>query len=347
MYRSRGTLSAPVKTEDDDDLGEWWVTGYNGSGFRQSAGIVMYQDGAVSGTSIPGGIGFSTTSSGKDWSDSRMIIDSVGRVRIGDFGSGGSALPIDLFDTGEKNSLTLSGINRDFSCVSYGDGDGSKCDLAFFRLQGTPDNPTGVGPSSQLGFVNFQGYYPGGPMNSNNRLVRVGAVMDGNPSATSLPARLELYTTPIGATAGLLRMVIKGNGNVGIGTAWPGYLLDVTGDIRVNGNVYNSDQRWKKNIQGLDSPLEKINQLNGVSFEWKKDEFKEMNFSDGRHIGLIAQDVEKIIPEVVSTDPKGYKSVEYANLVAYLIEAVKEQQKEIIELKNKIDILDKRVGKDQ
>ena len=59
-----------------------------------------------------------------------------------------------------------------------------------------------------------------------------------------------------------------------------------------------------------------------------------MNFNEGKRIGLIAQEVETIIPELVSTGKDGYKSVEYTNLVALLIEAVKDQQKEIELLKS-------------
>ena len=54
-----------------------------------------------------------------------------------------------------------------------------------------------------------------------------------------------------------------------------------------------------------------------------------MNFSEGTHIGLIAQEVEEVLPELVDTDTDGFKSVAYANVVAVLIEAVKEQQKQI------------------
>jgi len=91
---------------------------------------------------------------------------------------------------------------------------------------------------------------------------------------------------------------------------------------------YSSDKSLKTNIQALPNALEKLQQLNGISFNWK---------SDGKpSIGLIAQDVEKVYPEVVSTDSKGIKSVDYAKLVSVLIEAVKQQQKEIDGLKAKL-----------
>ena len=77
--------------------------------------------------------------------------------------------------------------------------------------------------------------------------------------------------------------------------------------------------------------------LRGVSFDWRRDEFKDRNFGDRREIGLIAQEVEKIFPELVSTDSQGYRSIAYQNLVPVLIEAVKEQQKTIESQQKQID----------
>ncbi len=124
---------------------------------------------------------------------------------------------------------------------------------------------------------------------------------------------------------------------VGIGTLSPNYTLDVRGNIGNNTTLYHSDKRWKKNIHSLENSLYKILQLQGVSFDWRIKEFAEMNFPSGTKVGLIAQDVEKILPNIVHTDKNGYKSVEYANIVVVLIEAVKEQQKEIDELRKLID----------
>ena len=109
------------------------------------------------------------------------------------------------------------------------------------------------------------------------------------------------------------------------------------------GKVYcpNSDQRLKKNIKSLDNALDKITKLKGISFNWRKDEFPKRSFNDKKQIGVIAQEVEKQFPELVSTDNEGYRSVAYSNLVAPLIEAVKTlknnqdiQQTEINNLKS-------------
>jgi hypothetical protein len=125
-----------------------------------------------------------------------------------------------------------------------------------------------------------------------------------------------------------VRMYISNSGEVGIGTIDPNYDLDVRGTIGNNSTQYHSDRRWKKNVSAYHNALEQVSRLRGVTFEWRRDEFEGMNFPEGNKIGLIAQEVEEVIPELVHTNKDGYKSVEYANLVAVLIEAVKELNKD-------------------
>lgn len=100
-----------------------------------------------------------------------------------------------------------------------------------------------------------------------------------------------------------------------------------------------SDQRWKTEIEPLGKSLEAIKKLNGVSYLWNRDKFPEKAFNEGRQIGLIAQDVEKILPEVVNTDKDGYKSIAYSQIVPLLIEAVKSQQQTIEGQQSQIDEL--------
>jgi hypothetical protein len=103
--------------------------------------------------------------------------------------------------------------------------------------------------------------------------------------------------------------------------------LDVTGDITASGTVTaNSDEKLKENVITIENALEKVLSLRGVEYD---------RIDSGDHqIGVIAQEVEKVVPAVVYGDE--IKSVAYANLVGLLIEAIKEQQKEIDELKKKL-----------
>ncbi|MCF6239719.1 MAG: tail fiber domain-containing protein [Bacteroidales bacterium] len=136
-------------------------------------------------------------------------------------------------------------------------------------------------------------------------------------------------------------------GNLAIGTTSnvSSYELSVEGDgyfsgnLNVTGNVNAanfpapSDIRFKKNIITINGALNKILSIRGVYYDWKVDEFKNRGFTKDKQIGVIAQEVEKVLPELVKTDDDGYKAVTYDKLTAVLIEAVKEQQKQIEALK--------------
>lgn len=126
-------------------------------------------------------------------------------------------------------------------------------------------------------------------------------------------------------------LIVTEEGNVGIGINDPQDRLDVDGYVRSNGVRLTSDARWKENIEAIDDALLKISLLRGVAFEWIGP-----SRGSGRQIGVIAQEVEDVFPEVVHTDSQGYKSVEYSKLVAPLIEAVKELKAENKALKERI-----------
>jgi hypothetical protein len=133
-------------------------------------------------------------------------------------------------------------------------------------------------------------------------------------------------------------------GRVGIGTTAPSERLEVCGNAKVVGQIIanssnlsagvtcSSDIRYKKDITPLTNALNNIMQLRGVNYFWKTKEFPEKQFPDTKQIGFIAQELEKVYPEVVFTDKDGYKSVDYSRLTPILVEAIKEQQKIIQQL---------------
>jgi hypothetical protein len=138
-------------------------------------------------------------------------------------------------------------------------------------------------------------------------------------------------STDLGTTE---RFTVGSTGNVGIGNTGPSYKLDVTGDINTTtglrvaatqvcwntGCTAISDARLKEKIQPLENSLDNILKLRGVNYFW----IDKGRFGPKQQVGLIAQEVEKIYPEVIQTDEKtGTKSVAYDHLVAPLIEAVK------------------------
>jgi len=123
--------------------------------------------------------------------------------------------------------------------------------------------------------------------------------------------------------------------NIGVATAGTfEFKFAQYGHFHADGNIFSkststsSDIRLKKNIANIENALNKTTALRGVYFDWKDDK------DNNRKLGLIAQEVEKVIPEVVSEDRHGYKSMDYSKLTGMLIEAIKELKTEINELKN-------------
>ncbi|MES2285562.1 MAG: tail fiber domain-containing protein [Bacteroidota bacterium] len=152
-------------------------------------------------------------------------------------------------------------------------------------------------------------------------------------------------------------MVILTNGFVGIGTATPSQALHVVGSICYTGGIGAcSDFRYKQNITPLSNSLSNILKIQGVNYFWRTEEFPKNKFNKEKQIGFIAQDLEKIYPEIILTDDKGYKSVDYSRLTPMLVEAIKElnsknesqnasQEKLILQLKNTIDEMQKKIEK--
>ena len=141
-------------------------------------------------------------------------------------------------------------------------------------------------------------------------------------------------------------MRLTSDGNVGIGTTSPTQKLHVIGNVLADQYLTPSSRRWKANIQPIEGALDKVQRLRGVSYDGK---------AYGQHnIGLIAEEVGEVIPEVVAYEGNGQdaKSVDYARLVALLIEAVKEQQKiidgqnsKLTEIKARLDRLESALQK--
>ena len=137
------------------------------------------------------------------------------------------------------------------------------------------------------------------------------------------------------------KLTVAHSARIGYGesdTTTPGatYRLDVSGSIGATADVVayiSSDKRLKDNIKNIENPLEKLQKLNGVEFDWndKQDLYK------GHDIGVIAQEVEEVLPEIVDTREDGHKAVKYDRMVALLIEVAKEQQQQINELKEKLN----------
>ena len=160
-----------------------------------------------------------------------------------------------------------------------------------------------------------------------------------------------------GPTYSAVRLTLTDYGNLGIGRT-PSYKLDVNGTARVGSVTYSSDERMKENIHKLSGDMEKIKKLTPVAYFYKPDAFEEemsggnlshpdsVNAISNTHttsvdtkktqrerMGFLAQDFQKVYPELVYEDEKGYLSIDYVSLIPVLVETLQEQQKQIDQLK--------------
>jgi hypothetical protein len=177
-------------------------------------------------------------------------------------------------------------------------------------------------PNNPISGCVFLGYKSGEEINENDRLIITNAAYN-----TLIYGQFD-------------------NRRVGIATTTPGtYTLYVNGTAYSTGGWTGSDFRWKKDIKPFENVIQGILQLQGVTFNWNKEQFPEMNFENGTQAGLIAQDVEKFFPLLVRTNSDGYKAVAYDKLSVVLVEAIKEQQYQIESYKSENDNLKSQLQK--
>ena len=181
---------------------------------------------------------------------------------------------------------------------------------------------------------------------SANGNLRLGATISGNHVLDFGVSNSSTYSwmqardrTGYGTSYNLV--LNPNGGNVGIGTNAPTTKLYVNGDITANSIAGTSDIRFKTNVRSVENALDKVKALRGVYYNWNQKAFPEKEFGAQNELGFIAQEVEKVVPEIVTKDKTKdeYRSVKYDKLVALLVEAIKEQQKQIDSLKIKVNKL--------
>jgi len=171
-------------------------------------------------------------------------------------------------------------------------------------------------------------------INATSGSIGVGSLSGGTLSANTIGV------VPSGIRAvGFVSLTATGTGTI----FFPVTTLSVSashavfsGDVTATGYTTSSDARLKEDIEPLLDPVQKLQALRGVSYTLKHDVGGLSASEPRRRVGVLAQDVQKVLPEAVRTAPNGYLSVEYGALTPVLIEAVKEQQKQIDELKAEI-----------
>lgn len=157
------------------------------------------------------------------------------------------------------------------------------------------------------------------------------------------------------------RLRVDSSGNIGIGTNAPDNKLTVQGTTHligtttINGNLFiasgnsiscpscspaiTSDERLKTDLKKLVNPIENLQLLNGYSYKFNTQEYPERKMTDKTQIGIVAQELEKVYPELVETDVDGFKKVNYSQFTAVLLEAIKQQQAQIDQLRKEVELL--------
>ena len=166
---------------------------------------------------------------------------------------------------------------------------------------------------------------------SGNSYATMDALQSGSTAAGSL------HINPSGGSVFV-------NGNVGIGSAAPTQALNVTGNILASGTITaTSDGRLKQNIVPLTGTLPKLDQLRGVSFEWNHLASSMRHKEGEKGIGMIAQELQKVYPELVVGSKNEYLSIDYMKFTVVLLQSIKELKNQMNAMQDQINALRKKV----
>lgn len=312
------TASGITGSGTDNYLARW-----NGTSALQSSAVYVTDGGNV-------GIGTATPSyplhvigSEISLAGSNTIAASTG----GSYVAIGGGINISGGGTSAWHTKIGIGYNADVTTSAFGMALGYTVSTSqsYSNVLGINSSITGSGSGSHvIGNASTCSASNGYSFGSDNVVTASGAMAIGRQVTNDVSNSVE-----IGASSTGTGIVVNSSNNVGIGTTSPTYKLHVVGRFKSDGITETSDARFKNNIQPIDDALNKVLAMRGVTYEWNKE-----GMESGTQIGLIAQEVEKVLPEVVDTDQEGYKSLQYSVMVALLIEAMKDQQQTIEDLQS-------------
>jgi hypothetical protein len=351
LTKSRGTVASPANLQNGDQIGALrFIPRYNGSlTLNTGTGLEVYYKG--DGTTNLEDMRFFTSGT------ERMRLSETGNLAIGAQAwdlSNPEKLLVDAGGAGSYNVISGRGnLNYylQLNIQNRSNGGNASSDVVA-----SANNATESVNFIDMG-INSSGYnstlLP--ILGGNNTAYLYGTGHDlviGNATSTY---NLLFFTDGFEVTDEKLR--ITSAGNVGIGTTTPADKLSVAGAIvpaadntytlgksaarwsavwAANGVIQTSDERLKTDIEPLQYGLKEVLQLRPVSFKWKNEK------NGPRKLGLLAQEVQPIIPEVIANDGQnGVLGMNYAELVPVLINAIKEQQQQIDAIQNRITDLKK------
>jgi len=338
-FTGSGTITGGTITDGTASLSGGNITGagsFTGSG-TITGGTITDGTASLSSGSISSAVNgnFSGTVTGGTITDGTASLSS-GSISSAVNGNFSGTVTANAF-SGDGDSLTGLNISTDSTPQL-----GGNLDVNSNSIVSVSDGDIAITPNG-TGSVIIDGLsHPQADGATGQFLKTDGA---GNLAFATVNTDLSNDTTPqLGGDLDLNSSDITGTGNInitgdldisndtqtdslGVGTAASG----TTGEIRATNDVtafYSSDVTLKENIVNIPDPIEALKKLNGVLFDWKKSYIDERGGEDGyfvrkKDVGVIAQDVEKVLPEAVAQRPNGVKAVKYDRLTCLLIEAVK------------------------
>jgi hypothetical protein len=243
---------------------------------------------------------------------------------------------------------THATLNENYDAIgiaSHGDRANYSLGIKNIGILGTAGNTAQenigvygyVNQSTAEVFSSINGLYGRVQQGGNGFGIGVNAAATGNGSGYAAAIYATVNGTGTGTKYGIYASAS------GSGTKYAGYFdgnVYVSGSVTANAGFINSDQRLKHKIISIQNSINHLSQLNGYHYYWKD---KERDQS--LQTGLIAQEVEKLFPELIQKDEKGFLSVNYVGLIPHLIEAIKELKTENDSLQTDINEIKSIVAK--
>ncbi len=275
----------------------------------------LYGNVNVTGSIIPGATNtFDLGSATNFWRD---LYISTGSIKF--VGAGGSVVGT-LTNTG-------NGLNLDGGVITNGNSSFGTASVSVTSVTGSlrvSGSLTTIGESTATSF--------NGTINANNGIV-------SGSSQVTLSSTTG-YGTVINQNVLTTSNVQHASLGIGMAASGTAGRIDASGDVVA---YSTSDKNFKENITPIENPIEKIRMISGNTYDWKAD-MKEFHGFEGNDVGVIAQEIEAVLPQLVTTRETGYKAVKYDKLVALLIEGMKAQQNQIDNLTIEIEKLKESKG---
>jgi len=319
----------------NDVLGAVTFSGNTGSGY---AGNLLSSNASIQATAMQNftpteqgsSMQFYTVPIGASVNNLRMTITDQGRVGIGTTTPSGQ---LHVFTTG-PNGIITERASTSLNNPPY---------LTLRRSRSANPNMNGaVQVNDLLGVITFSGNtgndYDGNLL-SSNASIQVTAMQNFTP--TEQGSSMQFNTVSVGSAISESRMTISHDGLIGIGRTPATNRLEINGEASkttAGAFIANSDARLKKDVKLIsgDEALNKLTKLEGVTYYWNDDK-TGMERPKEKQIGFIAQNIQKVFPEKVTTDKQGYLQTAYGDYDAIFVESIKALHDKILKLTARLE----------